>query len=111
MKSAWQPSLLAGMDRRISHPIPLSPQERGGTFDGHSPTPISNAADAVHASRMLSAAECRARAVSALARADQEADPDAKVQWLLMFREWTALAVSTDAIEAAQDNLIERGGI
>ncbi len=46
-----------------------------------------------------------------LARADEEGDPDAKVQWLLMFREWTALAVSTDALEAAQNNLIERSGV
>ena len=60
---------------------------------------------------MLSAAECRARAVAMLARADQEGDADSKVQWLLMFREWTALAISTDALEAAQNNLIERSGV
>ena len=57
---------------------------------------------------MLSAAECRARAVAMLARADAETDPDAKVQLLLMFREWTALAFSIEAMQAAQDNLTER---
>jgi hypothetical protein len=57
---------------------------------------------------MLSPTECRAKAAEAFTRAASSTDPYEKLNWQGSGQEWAALAVTTEAHQTSQRDLVHR---
>jgi hypothetical protein len=57
---------------------------------------------------MMSAGECRAKALEAVANAAKDASPKGRLDWETMGHQWTDMANRIDVIESMQTRLNER---
>jgi hypothetical protein len=54
---------------------------------------------------MMSAGECRAKALEAIANGAKETSAKARLEWEAMGRQWTDVAARIDAMDAVQRDL------
>lgn len=57
---------------------------------------------------MMTANDCRAKAVEALARVEQATSPEERASYVEHAREWAALAVTADIQAGLMDALMDR---